>query len=116
MRYVLSVLLLPVLLPTTTCVLSVFTGAPSDQKDAPKRLPQEIVEAWREAGAEVGWMRSHGQRTLTEVRAILVWGVDEVDFLELAPHGMPGDLPAFGFSARAFLGFPWEEGLLAKLP
>jgi len=27
------------------------------KKEAPKPLPPEIVKAWRDAGAEVGWMK-----------------------------------------------------------
>lgn len=35
---------------------SSVAAEPSVPKDSPKPLPKEIVRAWREAGAEVGWM------------------------------------------------------------
>ena len=35
----------------------VCAGAGADKKDAPKPLPPEIVKAWRNAGAQVGWMK-----------------------------------------------------------
>ena len=35
----------------------ICAGAGADNKDAPKPLPPEIVKAWRDAGADVGWMK-----------------------------------------------------------
>ncbi len=29
----------------------------ADQADPPRPLPREIVQAWEQAGASVGWMR-----------------------------------------------------------
>jgi internalin A len=71
-----------------------FSLEPLGQKDQPKPLPNETVEAWKDAGAEVGWMR-----------------VDKFGSLKLLPEkeGVAGDLPAFGFSA-------WKSGLVPKLP
>jgi internalin A len=71
-----------------------FTAEPPAQKAPPKPLPKEIVEAWKEAGADVGWMRA-----------------DKFGLLKLLlkKEGLDGDLPAFGFSA-------WKDGLLPKLP
>jgi internalin A len=88
-----------VLAVLVTSVLSRSDGPLSEKKDPPKPLPEEIVTAWKKAGAEVGWMR-----------------VDNFDLLKPQTEGVPGDLPAFGFSDRAFMGLPWEEGMLAKLP
>src|SRR5713226_1401568 len=76
-----------------TCSLTGFADPPPAKTDAPKPLPKAIVEAWKEAGAEVGWLRP-----------------DKFGFLEFDQNkeGKPGDLPAFHF--------PWQEGRLAKLP
>ena len=63
---------LAVLALLTTCTLRGSAGPspePSDKKDPPKPLPKEIVKAWKEAGADVGWMR-----------------VDKFDFLLLLPN------------------------------
>src|SRR5262249_6602542 len=67
-------------------------GPAPGQQDPPRPLPPEIVKAWTDAGARVGWMR----RT--------IWGYDQ--FQE---QGEAGAVPAFGLS-------PWKEGVLAKLP
>ena len=53
---------LAVLAVLTSCGLGVFAGAGADQQDAPKPLPPEIVKAWRDAGAEVGWMKTDSLR------------------------------------------------------
>ncbi len=76
-----------------TCGLSGFADPPPAKNDPPKPLPKEIVEAWKKAGAEVGWMR-----------------VNKFGSLEFLPvkEGKLGDLPAFRFSR-------WQEGRLAKL-
>lgn len=59
--------------------------------DPPKHLPEEIVTAWREAGAEVGWMRLNEQG-------------------QLAFFSDLGQVPAFKlFGARG-------EGALARAP
>ena len=62
--------------------------------DSPKTLPKEIAQAWRDAGARVGWMKA-----------------DDSGFLYFLPEedGVAGDLPVFRFST-------WTEGVLAKLP
>src|SRR5262245_57180396 len=62
------------------------------QKDPRRPLPPEIVKAWTDAGARVGWMK----RTM--------WGYDQFQ-----KQGEAGAVPAFQF-------FPWKEGVLAKLP
>jgi hypothetical protein len=54
-------------------------------------ISKEIAQAWKKAGAEVGWMR-----------------LDDSVFLP-DKEGMSGDLPAFRFSTL-------KEGVLAKLP
>ena len=40
-----------------SCGLGVFAGVRVDQKIVAKPLPPEIVKAWRNAGAEVGWVK-----------------------------------------------------------
>src|ERR1700722_1356291 len=69
-------------------------GAPAPKPDPPKPQPEYIVTAWKEAGAEVGWMRYYK----SGFRAFV--GEKE---------GQPGDLPAFQFDS-------WQDGRLAKLP
>ncbi len=71
--------------------------APPAKTDAPKPLPDDIVRAWKEAGAEVGWLRVHPAGFPA--------------FVEFVHEqaGKPGDLPAFGLAH-------WPEGRLAKLP
>ena len=63
--------------------------------DPPKPLPEKIVTAWKEAGADVGWLRA-----------------DQTGYqLLFVPEqaGKPGDVPAFRFTV-------WQAGHLAKLP
>ena len=62
--------------------------------DPPEPLPENIVTAWKEAGATVGWLR-----------------VGEFGSLEFVgeKEGKPGYLPAFYFAV-------WHEGRLANLP
>ena len=69
-------------------------GAPQGKTDPPKPLSEKIITAWKEAGAEVGWMRAN-----------------PYGFLEFVPGqaGKPGDVPAFRFRV-------WQAGRLAKLP
>jgi len=71
-----------------TQALATFTAEP------PQPLPRETIEAWKEAGGQVGWMR-----------------VEKYGSLKLLPEkeGAAGDLPAFAFST-------WKDGLLPKLP
>ncbi len=80
---------------------------PSAGSAEPASLPEEIVRAWKEAGAEVGWMgwtrstfgwlefRSTKEELLRELPDFLK---EEVQFL-----------PAFRFRS-------WQEGLIRKLP
>src|SRR6266404_7069124 len=42
---------------------SLFAGAGADKKETPKPLPPEIVKAWRNAGAQVGWMKDAPPRS-----------------------------------------------------
>jgi hypothetical protein len=67
---------------------------PRAETDPPKSPPDPIVTAWKEAGAEVGWLR-----------------VKTTGFLEFVPEkeNKPGDLRAFRFAG-------WIEGRLTKLP
>jgi hypothetical protein len=63
-----------------------------DKKDLPKPLPDNIVKAWKEAGATVGWMTMEASGELTFVEK---------------PE--PGAIPAFRFTK-------WKDGVVAKLP
>src|SRR5262245_40517637 len=77
-----------------TCGFSGFADQPPAKKDAPKPLPKEIIEAWKTAGAEIGWIR-----------------VDKYGWAYFVPeeNGVAGDLAAFRFSV-------WKQGTLEKLP
>ena len=67
---------------------------PAAKNDQPKPLPKEIVEAWKAAGAVVGWMQ-----------------LDDFGRSQWLPegNGVAGALPVFSFPS-------WPEGQLAKLP
>ena len=66
----------------------------SEQQPAP--LPQEIVDAWRKAGANVCWL-SFDQ-----------YGIKPCHFPAV---GQPGDLPAFSFHLNN-----WTPGVVGQLP
>jgi RNA polymerase sigma factor (sigma-70 family) len=63
----------------------------------PEPLPEAIVKAWKDAGAEVGWMRP-GSAGFFRSLGLFDLGEEK-----------PGDLPGFLFSE-------WRQGVLAKLP
>ena len=68
---------------------------PMDKKnDQPKPLPLDIIKAWRDAGAEVGW---------------IVWSADDFNGLVFARKSEAGAVPAFRFLSET-------KGVLAKLP
>src|SRR5207302_289872 len=76
---------------------SPFSSLPSpsqDKKPLPKPLPDKIVQEWKAAGAEVGWLR-----------------MDRDGYQEFisAAKGAPGDIPAFRF-------YSWRVSVLRKLP
>ncbi|WP_020470569.1 hypothetical protein [Zavarzinella formosa] len=68
-----------------------FAGEP-DKKDLPKPLPDDIIKAWKDAGATVGWMK-------LETTGGLI-------FIEKPEAGA---IPAFRFPN-------WKDGVVAKLP
>lgn len=69
--------------------------------DRPQPLPMEIVDAWKAAGAKVGWLR------------IKQLGFRSRQFVfhefEAGQPAAPGDVPAFHLVR-------WQTGQLAKLP
>ena len=67
---------------------------PTSKGELPQPLPAEIVKAWQEAGANVGWVR-----------------VNEYGFFEFVfeDAGKPGDVPTFHFAE-------WKAGVLGRLP
>ena len=84
---------LAVLALLASCGLGAFAAEGTDKKDEPKPLRPEIVKAWRDAGAEVGWMK----------RDEFGWGqFRESKIVET------GAIPAFGFLM--------EEAKAVKLP
>src|SRR5205823_2646582 len=73
------------------------SGQPPGQKAPPRPLPEDIVAAWKKAGAQVGWMR-------IEKRSVTLTSSG-------AKEGKAGDVPVFYFGF-----FSWKDGLLAGLP
>ncbi len=75
----------------------------ADMKVAPKPLPPEIVQAWRDAGANVGWMNMnlylnrHIFAAEDDARSPREW------------WDRTSRMPVFQFTV-------WEEGVLARLP
>ncbi|MEI7688207.1 MAG: hypothetical protein WCL32_24645 [Planctomycetota bacterium] len=68
-----------------------FAGQP-EKNGLPRPLPENIVKAWKDAGATVGWMK-----------------VDESGILSFLENPEAGAVPAFRF-------LKWKEGVVAKLP
>src|SRR5262245_26741747 len=81
-----------VLAVLTSCGLDAFAGGGAEKKGVPGPLPAEIVKAWTDAGAEVGWMR-----------------LNQNGVFLFQDKGEPGAMPAFRFSQ-------WNQGVLGKLP
>src|SRR5947208_14006500 len=77
-----------VLAVLTSCALGAVAAQP-DNKNAPTPPPPGIVQAWREAGAEMGWMNDVPPRTGT-YRFWESWR-DKAE---------PGSIPAFHFLDR----------------
>src|SRR6516162_11275842 len=67
-------------------------GRTDEKKNRPKPLPPEIVKAWTDAGARVGWMPADDRFP---------------EFHE--GKGEKGEAPAFRFNR-------WTAGIVAKLP
>ena len=67
-------------------------GFADEKNDAPKPLPDNIVKAWKDAGATVGWMK-----------------VDPNGLLSFNEKPEAGAIPAFRF-------LKWKDGIVAKLP
>ena len=76
-------------------------GLPDAKIDQPQPLPEDIVAAWKAAGAKVGWMRGVPAFSMEFL-------FEDTEFVR-EKEGKPGDLPAFRF-------YSWQEGRLAKLP
>jgi internalin A len=85
-RYLLALVVL------VRCGSGTSAGTEPDPKDTPKPLPPEIVKEWRDAGAEVGWMR-----------------VNQNGVFAFQQQGAAGAIPAVRFAE-------WKRGALAKLP
>lgn len=82
-----------------TCVLGVSAGDDPERKDAAGSLQLEIDRAWREAGAELGWVKDVPPRA----GAHSFWR-------PWRDRGELGTMPAFRFPGRK------AGGVLAKLP
>jgi hypothetical protein len=67
-------------------------GFAEDKKDLPQPLPDNIIKAWKEAGATVGWMK-----------------VEPSGGLSFVEKPEAGAIPAFRF-------LKWKDGVVAKLP
>ena len=79
--------------------------AAADKNEAPKPLPPKIVQTWRNAGANVGWMNMNLHLNWHIFRAEGVAVTSPREWWWDRTSGMP----VFQFSE-------WEEGVLAKLP
>jgi hypothetical protein len=75
-------------------LVGVALALPTEQGKTPIPLPAKIATAWKDAGAEVGWL-AENDRGYWEFRP--------------AKDGKPGDLPAFRFGE-------WKSGVIGKLP
>src|SRR5271165_5676878 len=80
-----------------------FADPPATPAGPPKPLPEEIVSAWKAAGAKVGWAR------VDKMATGATWNEFEPLSFLWEGKGEPGDLPAFRFVR-------WREGRLAELP
>jgi internalin A len=69
----------------------------ADKKESPKPLPPEIVKAWSDAGASVGWMKWEDN------------GAPKGPKFHAQEKGEIKAMPVFQFS-------DWKEGVLVKLP
>ena len=78
---------------------SLIAGAGADKKETPKPLPPEIVKAWLNAGAQVGWMKDVPPQAEGSYEYWAPW----------REKGEPGAVPAFRFH-------PEKQGVLTKLP
>jgi hypothetical protein len=77
--------------------------AAADKIEAPKPLPPEIVQAWRDAGANVGWMNMNLHLNRPVFQAEVEPGIPREWW------DRTSGMPVFQFS-------DWEEGVLVKLP
>jgi Leucine-rich repeat (LRR) protein len=68
---------------------------PLGQDKQPEPLPEAVVKAWTEAGAQSGWIRQGP--------------FDFAQFIAGSPALRPGDVPGFRFAT-------WRPGVVAKLP
>ncbi|OWK37783.1 hypothetical protein [Fimbriiglobus ruber] len=62
------------------------------KKDLPKPLPDNVIKAWKDAGATVGWMK-----------------VEASGVLSFVEKPEAGAIPAFRF-------LKWKDGVVGKLP
>jgi hypothetical protein len=88
-----------VLAVLASCGLGTATGADPENKDAPKPLPPEIVKAWRDAGADAGWMKDIPAQ-LGSYKFAEPW----------REKGEEGAIPAFRFPGKN------ADGVVARLP
>ena len=79
-----------------TCGLISFADPPPAKNDPPQPLSEETVQAWKKAGAHVGWVSVNPD------------GGYFPEFYS-EKRGRAGEVPAFGFSV-------WTAGVLPKLP
>src|SRR5262249_47504110 len=110
---------LPVLVLVVGFGFPGVAAQPPVKNDPPQPLPTEVVRAWKDAGAEVGWMGVHRTRgPLIHAYATPTDSVIIDEFHSGFPGHLqfsserdarPGDLPAFRFMT-------WKEGRLGKLP
>ena len=90
---------LAVLAALVSCGVGAFAGAGTDKKEEPKPLQPEVVKAWRDAGADVGWMKDVPPKLSS---GYAYWA----PFRE---KGEAGAVPALRYH-------PDKKGVLAMLP
>ena len=99
-------------------LLTLPVGCSSGQPKQGKLLPQPIVDAWTQAGAEVGWVRldSGGRFQFIPASATKPIGGG---FHSGIPNGPVYPGPKGGDQAGDLAGFKiilWREGAIARLP
>ncbi len=77
-----------------TVGLVVLAAALAEEEDKPSPLPAAVVAAWKNVGADVGWMRRNDKGYLE---------------FRLDKEGKAGEVPSFRFDA-------WNEGVIGRLP
>jgi len=99
-------------------ILTLPVGCSSGQPKQGKSLPQPVVDAWTQAGAEVGWVRLDSNGSFTFIPASATKPIGG-GFHSGIPNGPVYPGPRGGDKAGDLAGFKiaqWREGAVARLP